>query len=243
MAITDLNEFQIISGTFSVIFVVISLIIGASILRKYLSKKEKTFITVGLTWIFISSPWWPRSIDFILRIFFDSFLSEFAYLFLGIAFIPVALMCWIYSFCVFVYPNYKSKILTVFILIFIVYEFFLLLFLFTNPKLIGFVDGFYAEFSLFTISYQFFAIITFLITGILFTRESLKSMDQRIRWKGRFLLIAFISFTISALYESAAPLTTLSLALIRILLISSALEYYLGFFLPEFISKRLIKET
>ena len=242
MTVTELTEIQFLSGLFSLIFVIISLIIGFTILSKYYSKKEKTLITVGFTWIFICSPWWPRSIDFLLRIFLNNYLPELIYLFLGIAFIPVSLMCWIYSFSTLVYPNYKSKLVPIFLIIFVVYEFFLITFLLTNPRLVGFVDGFYAEFAPFTISFQFFSVFTFLITGILFTKQSLKSEEQRIRWKGRFLMIAFISFTISALYESAAPLTPLSLSLIRILLISSAIEYYLGFFLPEVIAKKLIKE-
>jgi hypothetical protein len=240
MAVEDLSELQILSGIFCLIFVVISLFIGFTILSKYFSYKQKTLITVGCTWIFLSSAWWPRSIDFILIIFFDKQLQEVTYLFLGNVLIPLALMCWIYSFSILVYPNSKNKIIAVFFTICIIYEAILITFLFTNPRLVGFVEGFYAEYTLFTVSFQFFSILSFLITGIFFTKESLRSDDQKTQWKGKFLIIAFISFTISALYESAAPLTPLSISLIRILLISSAIEYYLGFFLPKIITKKLI---
>ena len=62
-----------------------------------------------------------------------------------------------------------------------------------------------------------------------------------IQWRGRFMLIAFISFTIGALFDSAIPMSSLTIVLIRLLLISSAIEYYLGFFFPDRLANWLIK--
>ncbi|MFX1511800.1 MAG: hypothetical protein ACFFCQ_04375 [Promethearchaeota archaeon] len=58
MGIEDLSTFEILHGTFSLIFVVISVIIGIRILAKYNQNKQSVFITVGLFQIFLSSAWW-----------------------------------------------------------------------------------------------------------------------------------------------------------------------------------------
>jgi hypothetical protein len=73
--------------------------------------------------------------------------------------------------------------------------------------------------------------------------ESFKSNDQKHRWKGKFLLLAFISLTISLVCEGLMELTPSIYLFIKILHISSAFEYYLGFFLPDKIANLLIKEN
>ncbi|MFX1337919.1 MAG: hypothetical protein ACFFDK_04865, partial [Promethearchaeota archaeon] len=63
------------------------------------------------------------------------------------------------------------------------------------------------------------------------------------RWKGRFILIAFISFTIAALFDVGLPVTPATLVIARLILISSSFLFYLGFFLPDKIANLLIKES
>ena len=87
-----------------------------------------------------------------------------------------------------------------------------------------------------------FILLSTLITGVIFAVKSMAYDDKRIQWRGRFLLIAFISFVISAVIDAIFPITALTLVLARVLLISSAIEYYLGFHMPEGITKLLIKE-
>ncbi|MFX0072951.1 MAG: hypothetical protein ACFFAO_17880, partial [Candidatus Hermodarchaeota archaeon] len=112
----------------------------------------------------------------------------------------------------------------------------------TDPSLVGSVEGFSADFAPFTNSLQLLAIIVFLTGGIFIIRNSLRSDDQKIRWKGKFLTIAFISITVATIYDAMAPLTPVLFTIMRFILISSSIEFYLGFFLPEFIAKKIIKE-
>jgi hypothetical protein len=93
------------------------------------------------------------------------------------------------------------------------------------------------------IVFQVFAIATALITGFLFSKKSFESEDPKMRWKGRFLLIAFISFTVAALFDVGIPVTPATLVIARLILISSSFLFYLGFFLPEKLAKVLIKES
>ena len=66
---------------------------------------------------------------------------------------------------------------------------------------------------------------------------------SEIRWKGRFLFIAFILFGISAIFDAIIEMETTLLVIIRILLDFSSFFFYLGFILPSWCKKILsIKE-
>ena len=89
--------------------------------------------------------------------------------------------------------------------------------------------------------FQIFAVFTTLVTGILFSKESMKVKDPLIKLKGKFLLVAFISFTIGALLDALLAFTPLNLVIVRLILISSAIEYYFGFFVPKRLANWIIQ--
>ncbi|MFX1444069.1 MAG: hypothetical protein ACFFHV_11690 [Promethearchaeota archaeon] len=242
MGLESLSQVELIQVTFSLIFVVISLIVGLKILLKYFKLKNKVLITVGLTWIFLSSPWWGNAISFFIYMFIEQEIDLFWDLFLGNIFIPVAVVLWVYSFSELVYPQLKRKLLTIYLIISIPYEILLIMFFFIDIEIIGSKTArFNTEHNLYPFSYQILAILTALITGILLARESLRSEDKRIQLKGKFLLLGFTSFTVAAIFDAAIPMDPILLAIIRTVLIMSAFEYYLGFLLPDWIADRLIK--
>ena len=107
---------------------------------------------------------------------------------------------------------------------------------------IGTFDGtFDARYQGFTRLFQIFAVVSALITGFLFVRQSFSSDVPKVKWKGRFLLLAFIIFAISAVIDSALPLGVGGVIIIRLLLISSAISYYFGWLLPDRILQLLTK--
>lgn len=91
------------------------------------------------------------------------------------------------------------------------------------------------------IVFTIFAILSALITSLLFAKHALISIEPKMKWKGRFLALAFISFTVGALLDSFLPRDSLLLVIVRVILIFSAFEYYLGFFLPEPFANLLIE--
>jgi hypothetical protein len=237
----ELTYYEIVHGLFALIFVIISLIIGLKILLKGFSLNRKEFITVGLTWILLASPWWSVSLSFIFIIFFSYAIEPLLYMILANIFVPIALICWIYSFCTFTYPSLKRKLLLIYLIIGTVYELVFFVFLSIDPQLIATqVSVFYSRRTPFTASIHVIGIITALITGILFAKESFKSEDLKIKWKGKFLLLAFISFSFGAFIEAVFPRNPLVLVIVRLILILSSIEYYLGFFLPERLANLLI---
>ncbi len=242
MGLESLTPLEIIQVSFSFLFVIISLAVGIRIFLKYFTTKNTVLLTVGLTWIFLSSPWWGNAISFITFAINETEISVFLDLFLGNIFIPLALVCWVYSFCKLVVPERLKLILSIYSAISIIYEIFLLIFFFTDLSLIGRSTArFNTEHEIYPFSFQILSIATALITGVILSRVSMRSEDEKIQWKGRFLLIGFFSFTLAAVFDAAIPMTALTLAIIRSILISSAIEYYLGFLLPDKLANWLIK--
>jgi len=171
-------------------------------------------------------------------------LTPFMYLLLGNAFVPIAILCWIYSFTSLAYPHLKKKLLILFLIIYTPYEIYVIYFLFVNPSNIAEIVGtFYAQPKLIIMIYQVLAVLVSFITGIMFSRKSMKSDEAKVALKGKILLIAFIAFTIGAFMDAIFPLTPFTLIIVRLILISSAIFYLFGFLLPDKIAELLLKES
>jgi len=240
----DLTLLELLQGTFSLIWAIIAIIVGLRIMYKAFSLKRNELILVGLCWILVSSAWWGSCISFLLYILFGFTLNAFWYFFIDFVFIPGALVCWIYSFCHILYPKLKKKLLGMYIPICIIWEVALIYFLCTDIEIIGTVGGkFNTQHNLLSIIFILFAILTVLITGSIFSIKSIQSDDPVIKWKGIFLLYAFLAFTLGAFIDAVLPVTAITIVLARLILISSAIGYYLGFFLPESFAKFLIKSS
>jgi len=82
-----------------------------------------------------------------------------------------------------------------------------------------------------------------MITGILFARESLRSESLEMKIKGKFLIIAFLSFTIGAFLDSLILRGAFTVILTRLILISASIEFYFGFILPNWVKKIFIKSS
>ncbi len=243
MGIEDLSELEILHGSFSLTFVIISLIIGILFIVKYKSTKRVEHITLGLTWIFISSGWFGSSFSFLSIILFDYAFDTFLYLFLANVFLPLTLITWLYSFCHILYPEWEKRILIIVVPITVLIEIFLIAFLFIDPSVIGRIEGkFYSQTNPAFLVFELTSLLVFLITGLILSIKSIKFSDPIIQLRGKLLLIAFISLTIAALIDSFILVSPIILVFARLLLISCALEYYLGFFLPNRLKRRLLKE-
>ena len=241
MAFTDLSYLDLLRGSLSLAFIIVALIIGIRIILKYFKYKNKVFVSVSLTWIFLSASWWWPSFNFLTIGLFGFGLSNLSYLILANFFIPLAILFWIYSFSSLNLQNKNKLIVVILGVISVSYEILLFILLFINPDLIGveITPGIISRTPL-TLGFALFAILLAFVTGIIFAISSIKSEDPKIRWKGRFLLIAFIFFTLGALFDSISWTNPIIVVIIRLLLITSSFAYYFGFFLPEKMANWLI---
>ncbi len=244
MGIEEFTSLDIIRALFALIFVVISLISGLKILQKYFEHKNKSFISVGLTWIFISTPWWPLPITLITVLLFNYALEPLVYLYLMTAFIPLALIFWIISFTNLIYPTYKKQIIFPYLVICVFYFIIYHILLFINIEYISVYKGhFQYQHSIFIYIFLVFTLFSAMITGFLFALKSTKSEDPRIQWKGRFLFLAILFFIIGVFLDTFSFGSVIMQTTARFILIFSAIEYYMGFFLPKKIENWLIKDT
>ncbi len=239
----DLNLFDYLHGITTLTFVILSIIIGIRLLTKYKSLKRKEIITVGFAWIFLSSAWWGSSFSFLSILIADYAFEDFLFFFLANVFIPIALVCWIYSFSVILYPNSKDKITIPFIILSVLYEIFLISLLLDPtyyPDFIGKINQkFYYQPGLLTLIFQLFSVLITIITGYIFSFKSMKVEDPKVKWKGRFLLIAFSLFIVGAIFDALITMTEVTVVIIRSILILSSIFYYLGFLVPDRLAEHL----
>jgi len=243
-----LTDIEIISGIFSLIFVVISAYIGLRIISKYFKLKKREFLFFGLTWIFVGELWWSSAVSFIFAVLTNNTLPELIYFFIGNVFIPLALPIWLVVFTEFRFKDNKKKLIIISLVIGAIYEIIFMVTLFTNIPVIGEMSSVVdAEYRNFVIVYLISVLLVFFITGMIFSLDSIKVRNPEIRLRGKFLIISFILFTIGAGLDGLKSFLFSDLSLLlflvidRILLILSALGFYIGFTMPDRIKNFFLK--
>ena len=239
----ELTPLELINGIFSIIFVSISIILGLTIASKYFKYKQKTLLLVGFTWIGLTSIWYSSSLSVLLILTTGAGIEDNLYMFLGNAILPITSFIWMVAFTDLLYKEKQKLILLIFGIYSAAFEIYYLYFLFTNPTMLGEVlSPVDATYGLIVTAYQISMIILVLITGTLFGRSSLKSDNPEIKLKGKLLLFAIYFFIIGAVLEIFSHISIIILIVGRLILISSAFEFYGGFILPNWMKKLLLKE-
>lgn len=244
-----LETAEVLQGSFNLIFVIISFIVGFTILSKYFKYKKSHFILVGLIWIGISTPWLHGAITFIVYFFTPAIIETPGFItmrfIIGYTSIPLITVLWFLVFTSMVYPNKRVLLVSLFGTIAGICEIMFFIFLiFDQSSLIGvFPAPFTATYRPFTRFTLLFFLISALITFLIFAGNSLKSQDPKIRLKGRFLIIAFLTYTACAVMDSFAFFLTqpVLVVIIRVLLIFSSIEFYFGWILPDFVANLFLK--
>ncbi|TFG22886.1 MAG: hypothetical protein EU529_09165 [Promethearchaeota archaeon] len=235
---------QLISGLFSLFFVIISLIVGVMLILKYIRYKQRNFLLVGLTWIGMVSIWYPSAINVIIFSFSGSRIPDLLFMAIGNGLIPITTFIWMITFTDLLYKEKQKIILLIFGIISALIEIFFFYFLLTEPSVLGkVVSPVDATWTLPITLYQIAAIVMVLITGTLIWRESLKSSDPEVILKGKLLLAAVFSFVTGCILEIFSDVSIILLIIGRLILISAAIEFYLGWILPDWIKNRLLKES
>ena len=238
----ELTALEFMNGLFSLIFVVISTSIGIRIALRYLAMKERTYLLVGFTWVGLTTPWYPSTLSFLSILITGETLINELKLFLGMVFLPLTILFWMMAFTDLLYREKQKAILIVFIIIGVIFEVFYLYFLFTDPSVLGREAGPIDEdYTLIVTAFVLFYLIVAMITGTIFARVTMKSDNPEHKLKGKLLLAAFYSFGIGAVLDILSPLSVIILIAARIVLISSAFEFYGAFILPNWMKKLLLK--
>jgi hypothetical protein len=245
-----LDIVDILQGSLSLVFVLVSFLIGVTIIFKYGKHKNRLYILVGLTWFMLSTLWLPEAISFLMSLFIQQTLRKEWYFIIGNVFVPGALICWIVAYTDMINKEKQKVALALILLFSVVFEGLFFYYFFLDIDLIGVINPlrpFSADLGYFLTVLLFLSFLILFVTGFKFARRSVKSENKEVRLKGKLLQFAFISFTIAALLEKTARsiligtifagptiyILPVMLVVVRLLLISSSLAFYGGFLLPR----------
>ncbi|MFX0022305.1 MAG: hypothetical protein ACFE9S_08250 [Candidatus Hermodarchaeota archaeon] len=238
-----LNPLDILNGIFSLIFVTISLFVGLVILTRYFKYRERIYFFTAGTWILISSPWWPSCISFLVAISNGIGIPPQIYFLIGNVLTPIAIILWLLAFTEFLYSEKRKFILLIFAIIGVIFEVLFFVFLFMNPSVIGQLNGpVDVNYESFIMVFLIIFLSIVVISGFLFANLSLKSKEKEVKLKGKLLIVAYITFAIGALLDSAIPLNEFLIIITRLILICSALCWWGGFLLPNWMKKLFLKK-
>jgi hypothetical protein len=239
----SLSPLDTVNGVFSLIFVAISLLVGVIILTRYFKYKERIYLLVGMTWILISEPWWSSSLSFLVALSNGVGLPDQIYFLIGNTLVPLAIILWLLAFTVFLYTEKRKLILMIFAIIGASFEILFFIFLYLDPSLIGELNGpVDVNYNSFIMVYLIIFILIVVISGFLFANLSLKSKDPEVKLKGKLLIIAYITFSVGAILDSAIPLHPVTIIITRLILIVSAFCWYGGFLLPKWMKKFILRK-
>ena len=250
VGIEELNFFDITRSVFTLISVIIVMIVGIKILLNYRRHEKLVFLTVGLALIFLSSFYWANAFSFLSILFFRYGYDPPLYIFFSNVFLPLGLICWVYSMNKLLLNKYNKSIIILVSVISIAYLIFVLIALGSgNYELVGSLHSPSAIFdykrTLISQVFPIFVGVVFGITGLMFGIDSLSSSEATLSWKGRFfiasILCYFVVLAIDGIFTGQQYFVLKILT--RILFIVSSILYYFGFFLPEKLANILIKEA
>ena len=240
----ELELVEYMQGLFTLIFVIVFIIVGLRIASKYLIFKRKVFILIGISWIGMIFGWVPDAITFLMIIFLDTPLSEEAYLIIALAFYPFFVLMYFIGFMDILDIKREKLYLIIYIIMGVLYEI-IFLYLFLSPtEAVGtFESPFQVEYHLFLDIFIIIWLISVIGIGLSFVRQSLKSKEPAIKLKGKLLFTAFITIFVGALMDVLVPLTPITVVITRLILATSAIIFYMGFILPEWTKKLLLKQA
>jgi len=248
-----LSDLAQISGLTALIAVSITFVLGLIVLIKYIKTRQFLILNFFLCIIFTASPWYPSGFGYLIWIITGEFLTYQFYVLIGTVGIPIAILAWLNVYLSTIKPKKKKLVLILYGIFSIFFELYLFYFLLLAPgapvnSLLGIIidptNPMDIDYKGFVLIFLGVSILTACITGFHFAAKSMKKEElPEIRWKGRFLLIAFLFFGISAIFDALIEMGPVLLVVMRILLALGNFFFYLGFILPKWSRKILsIKE-
>lgn len=188
-------------------------------------------------------PWSSAGVSFLMIILIGTGLTLSQYLLLSLFFQPITLTFWMLTITELLYKDKQKVIVGLYGILGLIYEIYLLYYIINNPLVIGrFVDPpLDMNYVGFTMLYSIFILISVSVSLLLLVKSGLKSEQSELRLKAKFNLLAIISFIIGALLDGSVSVNIVAVFIVRILLIASAIEFYIGWIMPELVKNRFLK--
>ncbi len=221
----------------------IFILVGLLTALKYREVKNKTYIWWGIGLLGQGLVWLGSGVSFLLIVMTGEGLSLTLYVFISFSWAAITLFFWMWTITELMFKEKQKIILAIYAVIGIVFEIYYFYILMTNPGVHGElstppIDGRYVGILQL---YLIFVLASISISLFWFIGKSWKSDSPEVKLKAKFLLIAMISFVFGAFLDGFVALTTAPIFIVRIILVASAIEFYLGWNLPEPVKKLFLK--
>lgn len=239
-----LEPTEYINGLLSLIAVITSLLFGLLICSRYFKTKNKEFLFIGISTFGIYQPWWPNAVGFLLYLFTGRLLDPVVSLFIANFFIPIFITLWMLAMNEMLFEGKRIIIPIIYFIVTILMDIYLVFFLIVDPNVIGIITGpFDTEYGRVMSIYLLFILTSIVVTSIIFSVKSMRLDDPEIKLKGEFLIVGFSLYLCSGVMDvGIIHLTTITLIIARSMLILSSIFIYIGFLLPNYVKKILLKE-
>ncbi len=239
-----LSPTEMLNGSLALSASILAIVIGAKIASAYFRTKRREYLLIGLVGILLPEPWWPSGTSFLYVLVTGQPISPQMYILIGNLFIPLSTTLWLIAFTDLLYKKKQKLIVGLFLAYSIVFEIVLLWLLSIDYRLIGELQGYVdIQYRFFVMIYLLSVVLMIMITGTMFSMQSLRSDNPELKMKGIFLLYAFWAFCVGALLDAAVELNVATLLIARVILVSSSISFYFGFLTPEFVKKKFVKSA
>ncbi|MFX1394870.1 MAG: hypothetical protein ACFFAH_15020 [Promethearchaeota archaeon] len=210
---------------------------------KYREIKNKTYIWWGIGLLGQGLVWLGSGISFLIIVLGGNGLDLQIYFLISFSWAAITLMFWMWTITDLLFKEKQKIILAIYAVIGILFEMYYFYILFTSPEIHGSlsippIDS--TSRGLLQL-YLIFVLASIAVSLFWFIGKSWKSEDREVRLKAKFLFIAMIMFVFGAFLDGFISLTTAPIFIVRIILVVSAILFYLGWNLPEGIKKIFIK--
>lgn len=193
---------------------------------------------MGFALIFLSEPWLAASVALIYVLVTGHAISTELFLLIGYAF-PLSMLCWLLVFTDLKYEEKKKLILSIYLIYYVANSILFFIFLFTDSRLIGVLDGpINHHMGPYLIVRSLIGLTILLVTSSLFFKESRKSENPEVRFKGKLIFIGIVLFIIGGIAFTITGAAYISLSIF----IPSLIALYGGFALPDWMKKIFLKK-
>jgi len=222
--------------------VLTALAISARISLKYRERRESYFLGLGAGWFLLTSPWWSESLELLLALAGLENLPEPVSVVVSTALIPAALVAWGYSSRELLGGAAMRR---AFYLICIYAAFFQTLLL----------TAYAVDYTLLAVRPNMglrptdlltaFLVATLLIftgLGLVFSYKTLRMGTPLSRYRGIFLISAFIAFLVGTSLDASLSWADLPLFVpiaVRSTQAAASALFYLGYFPPKALVERI----
>jgi hypothetical protein len=219
--------------------------VGLWIILKYLEHRQKVLLQIGVGWIGAATVWMGVAIDFIFILITDAPTPIEVHLLIIGGVLPFTQLAWVAGITALmpIEESTRKKILligTIVALIFCPLYIYLTL---TDPLIWGSkITPIQVKLSFYNQIHYAVEIVVFILPGLWFSRESLKSDKPEINLKGKFLLFTFIVSILMTLLELLSA-TVLVYLIARIIAVFVAVSFYIGFIMPNWAKNLFLKNN